>query len=345
MKINLLNIDEKELESHINISGYPKFRAKQIFNWIYKKNIFDFKLMSNLPKDLINYLDESFLTKNLNIIDMKYSIKDNSYKFLLQTNDGNLIESIAMVKENRTTICLSCMIGCPLACKFCATGTELKFKRNLDTSEILGQFIEVQNYLNKNNISTKINNIVFMGMGEPFLNIKNIEKSINIFTSKNGLELSKNRITISTAGIINGLSDFINKHDIKLAVSIHFPTDEQRSEYMPINQKIPLKELINELKKIKLNKRNHITIEYLMIDEINDSILHAQKLKTLIQNLKVKVNLIPYNPTKMFNAKPSKEYQINEFAKYLNSKSIFTTVRRSKGKEILGGCGQFVLNK
>ncbi|MFH1461487.1 MAG: 23S rRNA (adenine(2503)-C(2))-methyltransferase RlmN [bacterium] len=342
---NLLNTSIEELEKHIHTAGYPKFRAKQIFDWIYKKNILDFNLMSNLPQNLKCFLSDNFSTIKPQIIDVKLSNSDNSYKFLLKTNDANLIESIAIIKEDRVTLCVSCMIGCPLGCKFCATGTELKFKRNLEVSEILGQFIDVQAFLNQNKISPKINNIVFMGMGEPFLNIENIEKSINRFTSKDGFGISKNKITISTAGITKGLSEFINKYNIKLAVSIHFPTDEQRSEFMPINKKTPLNELITELKNIKLKKRDYITIEYLMINKINDTILHAQKLKNLIKSLKVKVNLIPYNPTKMFKAESSKEYQINEFAKYLNSKSIFTTVRRSKGKEFLGGCGQFVLNK
>lgn len=345
MKKNILDLSIKELESEILALGQQKFRTKQIFDWIYKKNTLNFENMSNIPKSLIPNLKKQFSIHLPQIEDLKYSKSDNSYKFLLKTHDNNLIEAIAILKGKRVTLCVSCMIGCPLGCKFCATGTQIKFKRNLNNSEIIGQYIEVKNYLKNKKIAESITNIVFMGMGEPFLNIKNIEKSIEIFTSKNVFEISKNRITISTVGITKGLSEFINKHNINLAVSIHFPTNKQRSEFIPINKKIPLESLITELKKIKLNKRKYITIEYLMIDKINDTLFHAKKLKELFKNLKIKVNLIPYNPTKMFKANSSTEDQINKFAKYLNSRSIFVTVRRSKGKDVLGGCGQFALNK
>lgn len=350
MKKNILNLSLLELEKELSKLNEKKFRAKQIFDWIYKKNIFDFESMSNLSAEFKRVLFDNFHIKTPQIFKVKYSTTDNSYKFLLKTSDKNLIESIAIIENKRVTLCLSCMIGCPVGCKFCATGTELKFKRNLDTSEILGQYIAVKNYLEEQKISDKINNIVFMGMGEPFLNVKNVEKSIELFTQKDGFNMSKSKITVSTAGVIKGplgfsLSDFINKHQVKLAVSIHFPSDEQRSKFMPINKKTPLKELIDELKKINLKKRDHITIEYLMIEKINDTLLHAQKLRNLFKSLKVKINLIPYNPVKMFLAKPSKETQITEFSNFLRSKSIFVSVRKSKGKDVLGGCGQFALKE
>jgi 23S rRNA (adenine2503-C2)-methyltransferase len=343
MKINILNLSIKELETETLALGQQKFRAKQVFNWIYKKNVFNFEDMSNLPKNFLIKLNEKFSIHLPQIQDIKYSNSDNSYKFLLKTYDDNLIESIAIQKDKRMTLCVSCMIGCPLGCKFCATGTQIKFKRNLDTAEILGQYIIVLNYLLDKKITKSITNIVYMGMGEPFLNIKDVGKSINIFTDKQAFEVSKNKITISTAGITKGLSEFINEYNINLAVSIHFPTNDQRSEFMPINKKIPLENLITELKKINLEKRKFITIEYLMIDKINDTLFHAQELNKLLKNLKVKVNLIPYNPTTIFKANNSTEDQINKFAKYLNSKSIFVSVRRSKGKDVLGGCGQFAL--
>ena len=350
MKKNILNLSLLELEKEISKLNVNKFRAKQIFDWIYKKNIFDFQLMSNLPESFKRVLYDNFYIKIPVISNEKHSPSDNSYKFLLQTSDKNLIESIAIIENKRVILCVSCMVGCPLGCKFCATGTELKFKRNLDTSEIVGQYIAVQNYLKKNGISENINNVVFMGMGEPFLNTNNVEKSIELFTQKDGFGISKNKITISTAGVTKSpsgisLSDFINKHQIKLAVSINFPTDKQRSQFMPINKKTPLNELIDELKKINLKKRDYITIEYLMIEKINDTLLHAQQLRNLLKSLKVKINLIPYNPVKMFKAKPSTENQITEFSNFLRSKSIFVSVRRSKGKDVLGGCGQFALKE
>ncbi|MBD3273556.1 23S rRNA (adenine(2503)-C(2))-methyltransferase RlmN [Candidatus Dependentiae bacterium] len=343
MEKNVLNFTLKQLETKITKLNEKKFRAQQIFDWIYKKNIFDFEYMSNIPKSLIDKLNIELDITLPKIIKINTSKIDKSIKFLLETKDKNLIESLAILENKRVTLCISCMIGCPLKCKFCATGTELKFKRNLDASEIIGQYITINNFLKEKNIFGNINNVVFMGMGEPFLNLNNIEKSIEIFTHKKALDLSKKKLVISTSGVDKGLSDFINKFKIKLAVSIHFPTNEQRSQFMPINKKVPLEKLITELKKIDLKKREYITIEYLMIEKINDTLFHAEKLKSLLKGLKVKVNLIPYNPTKMFFAKPSSEKRINKFANYLLSKSIFVTVRRSKSKDVTGACGQFAL--
>ncbi len=345
MKQNLLNLDLKELEKIIQSINEPKFRAKQLFEWFYKKNVLDFDLMTNLSKNLKIKLFNDFETKIPKINHVSYSKEDNSYKFLLETKDKKLIETLLMISEKRVTLCVSCMIGCPLKCKFCATGSELKYVRKLETAEIIGQFLVAMNYLNTNLDQNKITNIVFMGMGEPLLNLENIKKSLKIFTGENAFGMSKNRITISTAGVTPGLSELINEFGVKLAISLHFPTNEQRSEFMPINQKYSLQDVIAEAKKIKLNKRDYITIEYLMLQDINDSIEHAKKLIRVLSNLKVKINLIPYNTTKTLPANASTEDQIDLFAKYLRSKSITVTVRRSMGKKLKGGCGQFVLNK
>lgn len=301
--------------------------------------------MSNFSDEFKKKLEQNFVIQIPQVHEVAHSQEDNSYKFLLKTHDDKLIESILMPIENRLTICVSCMIGCPLKCKFCATGSELKFIRKLEVSEIIGQVLATQKYIQDNNIlkKQKITNIVFMGMGEPLLNKENISKSIELLLDNNSFGISRNKITLSTAGITDGLSELINKYRIKLAVSLHFPTDEQRNQFMPVNQKYPLQKLITELKKINLSKKDYITIEYLMLDKINDSLEHAKQLIKLLSNLKVKINLIPYNPTKTFNAQPSTEEQINLFAKYINSKDIMITVRRSRGKKIQGACGQFAL--
>jgi 23S rRNA (adenine2503-C2)-methyltransferase len=301
--------------------------------------------MSNLPKNVILTLTANFSTMLPHIVNVIHSKSDNSYKFLLETKDQKLIESILMLSKNRTTLCISCMIGCPLKCKFCATGSALTYCRKLDISEIIGQFLAIQIYAQKNNISSKITHIVFMGMGEPLLNKHNVKKSLDIFLHKHGFALSRNRITISTAGICDGLSELINTYRVKLAVSLHFPNDELRSTYMPINKKYPLKRLTYELKKIKLSKRENITIEYIMLDSINDTLIQAKELIKLLHGIKVKINLIPYNPTDHFKAYPATQAHINNFAKYIRSKFIMVTIRQSKGKKIRGGCGQFVLSK
>lgn len=343
MNINILDLSLPEFEDIIVNIGEKKFRAKQIFDWIYKKNNLNLDSMSNIPSSLIEKLKPDFSIETLSIHKINHSKLDNSYKFLLKTKDNNLIEAILMLTNNRVTLCVSSMIGCPLKCKFCASGSELKFKRNLKTSEIMGQFITIQNFIQKNNIADKITNIVFMGMGEPLLNIVNIDKTLLLLTDDNSFGLSKRKISISTAGVTKGLSELINKYGVNLAVSVHFPSDKQRSKFMPINDKISLPQLIKELKKIKLGKRDYITIEYLMIDKINDTLVHAEMLQKLFSSLKIKINLIPYNPIKTFPENPSEEKQIDIFANYLRSKSIFVTVRRSKGSETQGACGQFVL--
>ncbi|MFC1894404.1 23S rRNA (adenine(2503)-C(2))-methyltransferase RlmN [Candidatus Dependentiae bacterium] len=352
MKENLINLTIFELkEKFLSLCEKP-YRANQSFDWIYKKTVFDTDLFSNFTKDLKEKINQNLEIKIPRIHDVTVSEDDNSYKFLLKTEDQKLIESILMISGKRATICVSCMIGCPLKCKFCATGSELKFLRKLEISEIVGQVLSIQKYIKENNVvledgktMCKVTNIVFMGMGEPLLNLKNIEKTIQIFLDKNAFDFSKNRITLSTSGVTTGLSDLINKFQIKLAVSLHFPTDEQRSEFMPINISFSLQKLIDELKKIKLEKRSFITIEYIMLNKINDTILHAKKLIKVLHGLKVKINLIPYNSTKSLPVLPSSEEQINLFAKYLRSKKIMVTIRRSKGKKIKGGCGQFILSK
>jgi len=340
MKKNLLNFSILDLETIFLDLKEPRYRAKQLLNWIYVKKVFDIQKMSNFSEQLKTKLIEKFEIKLPQIHTFKYSKIDNSYKFIIKTSDNNFIESLAMLEDKRVTLCLSSMIGCPLKCKFCATGTLLRFKRNLECSEILGQFILVQDFL-----KTKITNIVYMGMGEPLLNRENVEKSIEILRSKDILNFSKNRITISTSGISKNLATFINKLKVKLAVSINFSTNKQRCQFMPVCEKYPLNILINELKKIILSKRDYITIEYLMINNLNDSLDDAIKLRNLFKDLKVKVNLIPYNPIKNFWGEPSSEDKINTFAKYLKSQFIFVSVRRSKGKNINGGCGQFALTQ
>jgi 23S rRNA (adenine2503-C2)-methyltransferase len=301
--------------------------------------------MLNIPQDLKAVINEKFSLHILKIHDVAHSSVDNSYKFLLQTDDDKLIESILMIEEKRATICVSSMIGCPLACKFCATGSKIGFVRQLTPSEIVGQILVILRYAIEHRCAERISNIVFMGMGEPLLNKEAVAKSIYILTHKKCLALSPSRISVSTAGTGVGLAQFINKTGVQLAVSIHFPNDELRSQYMPVNKKFPLAELISELKKVELKKRDFILIEYLLLGGINDSLVHAKQLHKLVSDLKVKINLIPYNPTETFPATAPSEKVINEFARYLKDKGIFTSVRRSRGVDLEGGCGQFSLAK
>lgn len=346
MKQNLLNLSFKELQNSLEKLGEKKFRANQVFDWLYKKNVLDLNKFTNFSQELKNKIIENFEIKFPEISNVAKSGKDNSYKFLLKAHDNNFIESILMLSGDRVTLCVSCMIGCPLKCKFCATGSQVKYVRNLESSEILGQILVIKDYIIKNKISPKISNIVFMGMGEPLLNISNISKTIEILLDPNAFGISRSKITLSTAGVAPGLSELINKFRIKLALSLHFATDEQRSQFMPINQKYNLKDIMTEVKKINLGARDFITIEYIMLKNINDRIQDAQNLVNLLRNLKVKINLIPYNKIEYLkNIEPSDEDSINKFAKFIILKNIMVTVRRSFGQDISGACGQFLFQK
>ena len=334
-----------ELEEELTDVGEPSFRAKQIFHWLYRKKIYNIDLMFNLAKSLREKLKKDFCITLPFINKVSFSEADGSYKFLLQTHDQRFIETVLMSHGDRTTICVSCMVGCPMGCEFCATGSEMKYIRKLDFSEIIGQIIVAEQYAIRQKIADKITNIVFMGMGEPLLNIENIDKALGIIMGENGFSLPRTKISLSTSGIVDGLSEFFNKHKIRIAVSLHFVDDEMRSKFMPVNKKYNLEQLINELKKIEFGKKDYVTIEYLMIKGLNDSLDNAKKLVRLLSNLKVKINLVPLNPTKNFPYEASDEEQLNEWVKLLWGKGFVTTVRRSKGREVGGACGQLAASK
>lgn len=343
-KINIFDLTHVELEKLLQVEGEPAFRATQLCDWFYKKLVFDLESMANIPKqckEIVQSKYDSYIPK---VEHVSHSASDNSYKFLLKTKDDKLIEAILMLEQKRSTICVSCMIGCPLGCKFCATGSQIGFIRKLTTGEIAGQVLEVLRYAKEKGYASRITNIVFMGMGEPLLNRKSVESAIDILTHPKCFALSPSKISVSTAGV-PGIADFVHKTGVRLAVSFHFTDNQSRSFYMPANQRFSIEDIIQELKKITLKKRDYILIEYLMLKDVNDSQAHARQLHKLLGNLKIKVNLIPYNSTETLPARASDEKVINSFAKYLQSKGIFTSVRRSKGVDVDGGCGQFALKK
>jgi 23S rRNA m2A2503 methyltransferase len=344
-KINLFDITFSEIEKLVKEIGLPVFRAQQLGNWLYKNLVFNLEAMSNFSQELRDTVDKNFYFYLPQIEHVAHSELDNSYKFLLKTSDDRLIESILMVEPGRTTVCVSCMIGCPMGCKFCATGTEVGFVRKLSTAEIIGQVLMILRYAKENGIADRVTNVVFMGMGEPFANLDAVERAIFILLDPKLLGMSPAKISVSTACPGNNIAAFINKTSVRLAVSLHFPTNELRSAYMPINKKFNIEEIIKELKKVKLKKRDYILIEYIMLGGINDSLLHAKQLLGVVGNLKVKINLIPYNPTEGFEAKVSAQAAINDFVRYLQGKNVFVSVRKSRGIDIDGGCGQFALKK
>ncbi|BAL80838.1 23S rRNA (adenine(2503)-C(2))-methyltransferase RlmN [Caldisericum exile] len=340
MKKDIKNLTLKELEGFFSSLNEKKYRAKEVFNAIYKEKRENFSEITTLSKELRKTLDNIFYITTFKEVSRKTS-KDDATKFVFELSDKRLIESVLIKNTNnigRTwfTACLSTQVGCSMACQFCATG-KMGLIRNLEAGEIVEQFLQLEKI-------SPVSNIVFMGMGEPLLNYENVKKAIEILTDENGRELGKRRITISTSGItpmIYKLADEIPS--VKLAISLHAAIQRKRDSLMPGLKNYPLNKLKEAL--IYYNERtgNTVTLEYLLIDNVNDTKSDAEALLKFSRDLKfVKVNLIHYNEIPSISFKPSKK-EI-EFQKFLLSNGLRTTLRLSKGTDVSAACGQLATN-
>ncbi len=336
--IRLLSLDE--LKEAITLLGEKAFRAKQVYEWLWKKACTDFNLMTNLSISFRDILKEHFEINEIKF-DKNQVSRDGTVKYRFMLQDGHKIESVLIPvdKDNRYTVCVSSQVGCSLACKFCATG-QMERMRNLDPGEIYDQVTMVSAHCEEL-YGHGITNIVYMGMGEPLLNYKNTLQSIRLITSKEGLAMSPRRITISTVGIAKMIHKLCEE-DIKvnLALSLHAADDEKRSEIMPINHQNDLKSLMVALKEFFEKTNNRISYEYIAFRDFNDSIKDAEKLVKLCSSFPVRVNIIEYNPVQNVTYTKATEDQINKFALHLTKKGIICTVRRSRGKDIDAACGQ-----
>lgn len=311
----------------------PRFRADQVCQWIYDKKIFDCHAMSNLSKSLREKLIyESHLKVPIQIKEQKS--KDGTRKYLWQLEDGNRIESVLLDHANHSTACISSQVGCPLSCAFCATGLS-GFVRNLTAGEIVGQFLVMEQRLSKN-----INNVVFMGMGEPLLNIENVFKSIRALNHPKMRDLGARHITVSTSGIVPGIRDLADfEIPVRLSISLHAPNDALRNKLMPVNKKYPLSALLDAMHYYKRRTGERITIEYILIDGVNDDPQLAYEMAALLDGLGVYVNIIPYNPvTDMLRRSP--EGKVKAFCAVLTELQIEFEIRREKGADIQAACGQ-----
>ena len=289
--------DLKELcEEH----GAESFRAKQLFNWLYSNDINGFNDLTNLPKELINTLKLDHCIHPLEFVQSTKSNSELTNKFLFKTSSGSLIESVLMKEDKRVTLCLSTQVGCALDCKFCATA-KMGFKENLNSGEILDQYLLIRQKVKK-----PITNIVFMGMGEPFLNYNNVIMAANLMNDNEGLNFSYHRITISTSGIVNKIDQFIkDKIKYNLAISLNATDDRTREKLMPINKKWPIKTLLQCASKYNKLHKTGLTFEYVLIDSINDSDDDAKKLGVLLKNSGCKLNIIPFNEIGNIYNRPS----------------------------------------
>jgi 23S rRNA (adenine2503-C2)-methyltransferase len=334
--IRLLNLEALIIE--FEQLGEKKFRANQVYEWLWKKGAIDFESMTNLSKDLRGKLEEKFVFRPIKTDTVQKS-NDGTVKSRFKLFDGSMIESvlIPVEKDERFTLCVSSQVGCSLACKFCATG-QMKRVRNLDPGEIYDQF-KLVNEQSLQQYGKPLTNIVYMGMGEPLLTYKNVIQSIDHICEDFGL--SSKRITISTAGIgkmIKKLAD--DRSKVNLALSLHAADDLKRNQIMPINEQNNIEVLMDALHYYYQKTKNRISYEYICFNGFNDSIEDAEKLYHLCKKFPVRVNIIEYNPIPGVDYIKSDEDQINKFASYLREKGIMVTVRRSRGKDIDAACGQ-----
>ena len=342
MRPDIRHISEKQLVDFLESVGEKRFRKKQIYEWLWKKNVLTFEEMKNLSMKLIEKLKEQFTFLKTEIESEAIS-SDGTAKFIFRLHDGRAIEGVLIPTQSRVTACISSQVGCPLKCAFCATGT-MGFIRNLHFSEILDQYA-LMNRRALELYEIPISNIVFMGMGEPLLNYDNVMQSINLLTSPEGNQLSPSRITLSTVGVVDGIIKMADEgFKPGLAVSVHIPDNLLRSEIMPINRKFPLPELQSALQYFYQKTGQRITIEYVLLQNINDSVKSAERLCAFCRPFPVKINLIEFNETKSRFSKSPRENMIR-FKEYLESKNLIVNVRQSRGKDIAAACGQLVKNR
>ncbi|OOC42235.1 23S rRNA (adenine(2503)-C(2))-methyltransferase RlmN [Thermosipho sp. 1074] len=331
---NILDFKYDKLVGEFKKINLERYRVDQVLDWIYKKKIFDFNDMTNLSNEHRRILSERFTIDIPELLDMQVSKIDKTTKFLWKLKDGNTIESVALFHSGRVTSCISTQVGCPVKCSFCATG-QSGFVRNLTVGEIVGQILAIE--LNR---KVKVGNVVYMGMGEPLLNFGNVLDSIKILNHKKMLNIGIRRITISTVGIPEKIVELAKSGlDVKLALSLHAPTDFKRDQIIPLNKKYSVEELIYALKKYQEITGNRITIEYILIREFNDYPDDAVKLAELLRRLSVFVNLIPVNPVNPEFHRPSK-WAIERFKEVLEKNGIECEIRQEKGTDIDAACGQ-----
>lgn len=333
MKDNIKRFSIAEMEQEISGLGIESYRARQIFQWLWSKNAPEFEAMTNLAKDFRRLLEARFSIAGPRITE-KFKDRDGTQKFLFQLEDGEPIEAVYIPEGRRKTVCVSTQAGCPLGCKFCATAL-IGFKRNLAAHEIAGQ---VQAIAAETGV--KATNVVFMGMGEPLLNIPAVEGAVAILSAADGLGISQRRITVSTVGLLAGIRHLLRSPlKIKLAISLNFADPKQREEMMPATRKNPLPELL-ALAREYSRARHMITFEYVMIADHNDRIADAGRLVNALKGIPAKINLIPYNPHPRLPYKTPASLRQEKFYEFLLLSKHTVTLRKSHGREILAACGQ-----
>jgi 23S rRNA (adenine2503-C2)-methyltransferase len=337
-KINIRNLSLDELLEHFKSLNEKSFRAKQVYEWLWKKNTHSFDEMTSLGKELREKLKESFFIDYITLKDQQIS-KDKTIKCAFAVDETKIMEGVLIPTSSRMTACISSQVGCSLSCTFCATG-RLKLLRNLTAGEIVDQVVYLKNQA-ETRYETPLTNIVYMGMGEPLLNYKNVLNSIHYICSEVGLGMSPRRVTVSTAGIakmIRKLGD--DQVKFNLALSLHAANDAKRNKIMEINESNNLEELAEALKYFHEMTNTRITFEYIIFKDFNDSLDDARELANFAKCVPCKINIIEYNPIENGEFQQAEAKKVDEFAQFLESKNLIVNVRRSRGKDIDAACGQ-----
>ena len=323
--------------------GQPKFRARQLYGWIYQKGVKQFDDMHNIAKDLRQALMRTHHLNRPGVTADQLST-DGTRKFLLTFQDGKAAEMVFIPESDRGTLCISSQVGCTLTCKFCHTGTQL-FVRNLEVGEIIGQLMLARDLLDDWQTPTDkrrtITNIVFMGMGEPLFNTNHVIAAVKLLTDGHGIGLTRRRVTVSTSGVVPDIVKLGEESGAALAVSLHAAHDELRSRLVPINRRYPLHDLMAALKAYPgLSNARRITFEYIMLDGVNDKDGDAKALARLIAGIPAKINLIPFNPWPGSDFMPSPDARMEKFSHILSKAGFTVTIRKTRGQDILAACGQ-----
>lgn len=335
--MNIYSLSKKDLENYFENINEKKYKAKQVYDWLYKKRVETFDEMSNIKKEIISKLKNEFEIERPQII--KVQNGENVHKYLFKLKDNEKIEAVLMNHDYGNSLCVSTQVGCNMGCAFCESG-RLKKRRNLSAGEMTSQILQIEKYA-----KIRISHVVLMGIGEPFDNYENVMKFIDIINDDNGIAIGARHITISTCGIVPKIKEFTKeKKQVNLAVSLHAPNDELRSKLMKINKVYKLKDVIDSIKDyLKINNRK-VTFEYIMLKDINDSEKEALELANLLKGLNCYVNLIPYNETSHIEFKRTDNKQIMKFYDILKKNKINVTIRKEFGGNLDAACGQLRAN-
>ena len=352
----LYGLDPEEIEAVVLSCGFPKYRAAQLLDWIYQKNVLVWDEIKNLPKDALQKLSETIRLTSLESVEEKKAKTGGPTKLLFKTEDGHFLESVliskkdapdlredekAVVQGRRETICVSTQLGCKVQCAFCASG-QGKFTRNLTAGEIVEQVARIARMTGQ-----KITNVVFMGMGEPLDNYEATLKAVRILIEPWGFAFGARRVTVSTSGITPKILEFVKAVDgrVRLSVSLHSSIDEVRSSLVPINRRYPLKELVSALRKVNQDLKREITFEYTLIAGVNDTEEEAEGVAILAKPLRAKINVIPYNPIAEFPHKAPTPEAAEHFCDQLERRGLRVTLRQTAGRDIDAACGQLRLDR